>query len=204
MYAKKYLAKKRVKRVPRSVSMNYMKARCEHYNDIIISSGTGTMNFNGGTANQNLSFIHCLNSSQTFLDLYGLYVKYKITDVTVTVYRLLGDTTMSGTYPGYDSGLCWLGCYPQLTGNISVGFSPKTKDDVLVVPPFASRAAKKYKFANESISGTQGLGTWNPCTNFGSQIGQFSLSDGVGIATKNLTVFTLRVSFTVLFSELNR
>jgi hypothetical protein len=142
--------------------------------------------------------------AQTFVDNKGLYQRYKILGLSATAYRLYSEDSVSTLMSTYSMGAIWMMYYalPTLT---DLGTSPIFSDNNFTIAPFANHESKSWSFTGgKQVTGEQGLGTWNSSGNNANQIGQISIHDGLGTATSTKLLYTVRFTFRILFSGLNR
>jgi len=192
------------RRIPRSLGTQDILANCEAYQDLKIDISTSQVYFLHNTLNR-ISFADLLNTfSQTFIDNKGLYQRYKIIGLSATAYRLYSEDQIGGLMTTYSMGAIWMMHYalPTLT---DLGTSPIFSDGSFTIPPFSNHESKSWSFTGQKqVTGSQGLGTWNSCGNAANQVGQISMHDGLNNALATRLLYTIRFTFKIIFSGLNR
>ena len=192
------------RKIPRSVSNQELVVNCEAYQDLKIVSGASQVIFSHNDLNR-IGFNTLLNTySQSFIDNKGLYQRYKITGLSFTAYRLYSEDKVKDLNSGYSMGCIWMMHYP-LEALTDVLTAPIFSDGSFAIPPFSNHETKSYSFlGNKQVNGQQGLGTWNTTSNASNQVGQVSIHDGLNAASASVVLYTIRFTFRVILSGLNR
>jgi len=192
------------RRIPRGLGTQDLLVNCEAYNDLRIDAGASQVVFTHNNLNR-IGFNTLLNTySQSFIDNKSLYQRYKIIGLSFTAYRLYSEDKVKDLNSGYSMGCIWMMHYPLETLT-DVLTAPIFSDGGFAIPPFSNHETKSYSFiGNKQVNGQQGLGTWNTTSNSANQVGQVSIHDGLNAASATTVLYTIRFTFKVILSGLNR
>jgi hypothetical protein len=184
-------------------SGTYMNCAVERSDSIGIALSEDKMKFSSGLTYNTV--LNLIQSSQSFIDNIGLYVRYKITGLLISVHRVCAESQTVNLFgaTAYSLAPLYVAVYPQLNGT-DVLQSPQSKDDCMEISPFDTKTHKYYSFRETSVTGAQGLGTWNSSVNYLNQIGQVAIADLNGIATKQLIPWIITYKVYMTFNQLNR
>nr|WAE42436.1 MAG: capsid protein [Cressdnaviricota sp.] len=177
---------------------------------VILSNGSTLYTNTVGTQYFNLSTI--LAGSPEFVSRCLQYSYYKISGMACTFTRRWIDPItlgVNGVSPGFlnlSNGLSMLSCnfYPNLI-NGNVGQPVEDADSSWKVSPFIYGTQTHYQPFPNNLStgvGSNGLGVWNPCTQYSNIYGELAYYNDGGVSVSDqsdMAIWDLEVNCYVSF-----
>ena len=188
-----------------NIPNDFNRVKCELVDTIgVFSSGTPIENWVfQNTAVSYLPIGVVLGSSESFNSQVTEYARFKITGVSVTAVMCNSPEHVRVAFANGAPGAC-VAFYPQNTTQ-SMGASPRTKDNNLVIYPNVTSKQSKYWSIPDSYmdNGAGGLGIWLSTnistTGVTGQLAICGLEAG-NTTSSTLNVYLLRVCVYVVFS----
>jgi len=198
---KRFAPKRRHTRISRPVrnGENTVSIKCECFNAVELLNGQNRPSFVLNSL-QYWNLQAALASSDSFINAAGLYMRYKITGISLRFDSILTwPTTSVPSLP-----ICYVAFFPGKTSQ-SLGNTVLFNDKAATFSCAATSPQTKYwRFPNNYFTAsTGGIGTWNDVNSYASITGQLSL-DSVAVqanASARTTVAEIRMIVYVQFSS---
>lgn len=186
------------------LSNDIMRAKVEYYDQLYVANTSSTLVY-VSTNNAYKTIYEILNSSTSFTDQYLLYARYKLTGLQIVASCCSSSETIDTAF-AFGAPTASLAFYPNLTAQ-NAGSNPSYNDHKMLIDPHVTIPQVKYwKFPDQYFQGSGfGFGIWSQCSGYTNQIGQLSPTLNIASpASGNVSLFNVRVTVYVLFSDKNR
>jgi hypothetical protein len=199
MQVKRYSRKPKINR-----SLDTLYSKIEYVTTIGYASGGNVQLFSATSANY-LNFETVMSNSISWTDVYAFWQRYKITGMACRVGRIFNENSITTPLSNESPNPLYIASYPNLTtGN--AGSNPLYNDKSFRVDPYVTGVQSHYwKYPDNFLDVTQGIGVNNQCNTYGNQVGQISVYSAplTNVTTAAVLTFEVRVCLYVTFKDRN-